>query len=85
MINKYTKKPVTIEAIRYIKEGDINTLKECLEFCYQAKYCQEKDELVITTLEGDHLCSEGDYIIKGVKGEFYPCKPDIFQMTYDRC
>ena len=39
--------------------------------------------LTIRTLEGDMKVSEGDYIIKGVKGEFYPCKPDIFQATYD--
>lgn len=37
----------------------------------------------IHTLEGDHVCSEGDFIIKGVKGEFYPCKPDIFEATYE--
>ena len=39
--------------------------------------------LVIPTLEGDHLAEPGDWIIKGVKGEFYPCKPDIFAATYD--
>ncbi|GIO13542.1 hypothetical protein J19TS2_30970 [Cohnella xylanilytica] len=37
----------------------------------------------IVTLEGEHKCSIGDYVIKGVKGEFYPCKPDIFEATYD--
>lgn len=40
-------------------------------------------ELVIRTLEGDMTASYGDYIIKGVKGEFYPCKPDIFNETYE--
>ena len=39
--------------------------------------------LIIKTLEGEHLASIGDYIIKGVKGEFYPCKPDIFEQTYE--
>jgi hypothetical protein len=39
--------------------------------------------LVIKTLEGEHLASIGDYIIKGVNGEFYPCKPDIFHKTYE--
>ena len=38
---------------------------------------------IIETLEGDHLAKEGDWIIKGVNGEFYPCKPDIFDKTYD--
>ena len=39
--------------------------------------------LTITTLEGDHRANEGDYIIRGVKGELYPCKPDIFASTYE--
>lgn len=39
--------------------------------------------VTIHTLEGDHLAKEGDYIIKGVHGEFYPCKPDIFEQTYE--
>lgn len=39
--------------------------------------------IVIKTLEGDILAKEGDYIIKGVQGEFYPCKPDIFEQTYE--
>ena len=39
--------------------------------------------LIIKTLEGEHLASIGDYIIKGVQGEFYPCKPDIFEETYE--
>jgi hypothetical protein len=41
-------------------------------------------ELTIPTLEGNHIAKHGDWIIKGIKGEFYPCKPDIFEMTYDR-
>lgn len=41
------------------------------------------DQLVIGTLEGNHVVSWGDWIIRGVKGELYPCKPDIFQMTYE--
>lgn len=40
--------------------------------------------LVIPTLEGDHIADFDDYIIKGVKGEFYPCKPDIFEETYEK-
>ena len=38
----------------------------------------------IKTLNGTHICSKGDYIIKGVQGEFYPCKPDIFEQTYEQ-
>ena len=41
-------------------------------------------EITIPTLEGDHIAKHGDWIIKGVKGEFYPCKPDIFAATYER-
>lgn len=44
---------------------------------------QSDGAMVIPTLEGDHLANVGDWIIKGVKGEFYPCKPDIFAATYD--
>lgn len=39
----------------------------------------------VKTLEGGHVISYGDYLIKGVKGEFYPCKPDIFKLTYEEC
>jgi hypothetical protein len=39
--------------------------------------------LIIKTLEGEHIATIGDYIIKGVSGEFYPCKPDIFEQTYE--
>ena len=44
----------------------------------------KEDGIVIPTLEGEHLASWGDYVIKGVKGEYYPCKPDIFELTYDK-
>lgn len=40
--------------------------------------------MIIQTLEGDLECTKGDFIIKGVNGEFYPCKPDIFEKTYER-
>lgn len=43
-----------------------------------------KDRGIITTLEGDMVVTSGDWIIKGVKGEYYPCKPDIFEKTYER-
>jgi len=42
----------------------------------------DNNGIIIETLEGNHLASEGDYIIKGIQGEFYPCKPDIFEETY---
>ena len=46
-------------------------------------YNPETNEYEIETLEGNHLVSKGDFIIKGAAGEFYPCKPDIFELTYE--
>lgn len=47
------------------------------------KFARGEVYATIKTLEGDHRCNEGDYIIRGIKGELYPCKPDIFAATYD--
>lgn len=77
-MSKFRKKPVVIEAIQFL--GDEN-LQECLDFL-QGQKCGG-DDLTIVTLEGDMRVSENDFIIKGVQGEFYPCKPDIFKATYD--
>lgn len=82
MIIKATKKPVTIECVKW----DGENIEEIKAFVGSAYIGGENDidkRLVISTLEGDMLASVGDYIIKGVKGEFYPCKPDIFENTYD--
>jgi hypothetical protein len=75
----YRKKPVVIEAIQLVDEN----LVQLLEFCGDKIKSHPMIGVVIETLEGDMLASKGDYIIKGVKGEFYPCKPDIFEMTYE--
>ena len=75
---KYRKIPVEIEARQYTRNG--------LEAEAIAEWCggEQTDEgIIIHTLEGNHLGKYGDFIIKGVKGEFYPCKPDIFAMTYE--
>lgn len=80
---KYRKKPVVIEAIKYEKEH----IDRALDFCdnnEHIKYNPEDNEYYIHTLEGDMKVSEGDYIIKGINGEFYPCKPDIFEKTYEK-
>jgi hypothetical protein len=75
----FRKKPVVIEAIQF-KGNDA----ECMEFCPVAIDPEEdKPSLIIPTLEGDMRVSMFDWIIKGVNGEFYPCKPDIFNKTYD--
>ncbi|WP_286674643.1 hypothetical protein [Clostridium sp. ZBS3] len=98
MIKKFRKKPVEIEAIQ-LKDFSQANIKNCLEFmggnvntdCSMAsdrfdEYClmlKHQGGLFIETLEGRMLANEGDFIIKGVNGEFYPCKPDIFEKTYD--
>ena len=87
MIIKATKKPVTIECVKW----DGENIEEIMAFCGASAFSAvesqmgqtETEELYISTLEGNHHASVGDYIIKGVKGEFYPCKPDIFENTYD--
>lgn len=87
---KFRKKPVVIEAVQFTRdnweavqsftEGNAHTLTiekridgkhTCITTC------------IIPTLEGQHIATEGDWIIKGVAGEFYPCKPDIFKQTYE--
>ena len=75
---RFRKRPVEIEAIQYKPE----TLRECMEFC-GAVHSVPDATLVIVTLEGSMRASVGDWIIKGVSGEFYPCKPDIFEATYE--
>lgn len=89
-MGRYRKKPVVVEAIQW----NDNT-KEIEEFCgencsylvsdtaWEVKKGTPIEKLVIHTLEGDMVASRGDYIIKGVNGEFYPCKPDIFEKTYE--
>jgi hypothetical protein len=79
-MKKYRKKPVVIEAIRYEDE----TAQAIVDWVGEAAEFDDQDRgIVIRTLEGDHLALRGDWIIRGVAGEFYPCKPDIFQATYE--
>lgn len=87
---KYTKKPIEIEAIQWtglnleeIKSFVGESLQyEIIDTAWQVGKGAPHVHMVIKTLEGDHICTEGDFIIKGVNGEFYPCKPDIFDKTY---
>lgn len=76
---KYRKKPIVVEAIQYDKASS----RKAQDFCNKIVYNSHKNEYYIETLEGTMLISEGDYIIKGVNGEFYPCKADIFEKTYE--
>lgn len=80
MVKKYRKKPTVIEAIQY---NGKNTA-DIHEFCGEdVREPVGKDYMEIATLEGIMRVSPGDYVIKGVQGEFYPCKPDIFKATYE--
>ncbi len=81
MSKKYRKKPVIIEAVQW----NGNNVDEVMSFIKNvAAYNVEFGTLDISTLEGTMTASMGDWIIKGVKGEFYPCKPDIFETTYEK-
>lgn len=76
---KYCKKPVEIEAIQWngTNESEIKTfVGDAAKFTTTL--------LTIKTLEGIMIAQVGDFIIRGVDGEFYPCKPDIFEKTYDK-
>ncbi len=77
---KFKKKPVTIDAIQWNGENTEDVLKFLGE---SLNVNVDADGFKINTLEGTMTASVGDFIIKGVKGEFYPCKPDIFEQTYD--
>jgi hypothetical protein len=79
-MTKYRKKPVVIEAIQFDGTGD--SFDEIDKFTNGKMYVHD-NIVYIKTLEGDMIASIGDYIIKGVNGEFYPCKPDIFKKTYE--
>ena len=76
---KFKKKPVTVEAAKFYMD---DLLKGKLK--WQGIVYLGGDGAFIDTLEGRMKVSEGDWIIKGVKGEYYPCKPDVFERTYDK-
>lgn len=79
---KFRKKPVIIDAIQF----DGNNGEDIEEFTNYAarRLATHTPLMIITTLEGDHRARTGDWIIKGIAGEFYPCKPDIFDATYEK-
>lgn len=83
-MKNYVKKPVVVQAVEYNGAN-----KEEIEAFVGKKLntvfteLKEPLEIKIPTLEGDMKASKGDYIIKGIKGEFYPCKPDVFEKIYD--
>ena len=78
----YRKKPVVIEA-KLFTEFNYRDLAEWCNGVVRARDDNFEPYINIYTLEGTMTASLGDYIIKGIKGEFYPCKPDIFEATYE--
>lgn len=86
---KYRKKPVVVEAVKFdsmnpklVAKAKHFAGKSFIE--HQEHYAADVKNFYIKTLEGEMKVSDGDYIIKGVQGEFYPCKPDIFEATYEK-
>jgi hypothetical protein len=89
-MGKFRKKPVVIEARQIVKQepfagfGQMDSLSDLAQWCGGAPSGDVSDGcILIPTLEGTMKASPGDWIIKGVGGEFYPCKPDIFAATYE--
>jgi hypothetical protein len=78
---QYRKKPVVVEALQWLGHNR-EEMKVFVQPSDRAFVC-DVDTLMISTLEGDMTALVGDWIIKGIKGEFYPCKPDIFEATYE--
>jgi hypothetical protein len=78
MTEFYRKKPIVVEAIQYTGNNGADV---GLFVGYADR--NEYNQFVISTLEGKMLADVGDFIIKGIQGEFYPCKPDIFEQTYE--
>ena len=78
---RYKTKPCEIEAVQWTGEN----LTEILRFANTQNIDITSGVLIIKTLEGDMKASVGDYIIKGLRGEYYPCKPDVFCKKYEPC
>jgi len=79
-VKLYRKRPVTIEAVQW--HGD--NLEEIVAFAGDDVFWDvDSQTLRVGTLEGVMVASQGDFVIKGIDGEFYPCKPGIFQATYE--
>ena len=95
---KFRKKPVVVDAVQWFREGDNPDVKPYVDekhLIVTGAICEDDGEIKgcgrlliehgsVKTLEGWHIVCPSDWIIKGVKGEFYPCKPDIFELTYEK-
>lgn len=85
-MRKYRKLPVVVEAKQWFKEGDHDQVGKYVGFVFPV--CEEcnkdySEHGRVKTLEGYHVVCPGDWIIKGIVGEFYPCKHDVFEASYE--
>lgn len=83
---QYRKKPVVIEAIRYSGRNKEEVIEWITSFPtprFDISWLAVNNSLYISTLEGDMRAKPGDYVIRGVAGEFYPCDPEVFAQTYE--
>jgi hypothetical protein len=79
-MSKWRKKPVIVDAIQYTGDNAF----DCVKFAGEAGTQEANGDLTIITLEGRMHVSRWDWVMKGVKGEFYPIKPDILELTYEK-
>jgi hypothetical protein len=86
----YRKKPVVIEAVQWFKHGDHTSVSSVPMSHEEGLFMALESGIPLScygwcpTLEGGHIVTPGDWVITGIKGEFYPCKPDIFELTYEQ-
>jgi len=84
---QFRKKPVVIEARQFFNDGSSYALIHWINEGQHAtgrEFAQwHNNQIIVPTLEGQHIASPGDWIIRGVAGEYYPCKPEIFSATYE--
>ena len=91
MVKKYRRKPIILEAVRWTEDNTDEVLDfgqgkikyKRYKYCPNGRDIVYGEELHIETLEGTLIASKGDYIIKEIRGEFYPCKPDVFEKIYE--
>lgn len=81
---KYKKKPVIIDAMKFTWDNypEVRSWMQDLG-AIDSHFGKSGKDMIIKTLEGNMIAANGDWIIRGIKGEFYPCKPDIFDATYE--
>jgi len=83
MVKFYRNKPVVIQALQWTGDNRDKVFEFCKDCYFNVDFETVKPKLVIRTLEGDMQATVNDFVIKGVNGEFYACKPDVFEKTYE--